>query len=309
MPRHTFRRQQALAYTAVFTIAFSVTATPSWAFPFGRKPPAANQEPSTGARGRPLSPQIQSPGATTSTAATAEAPRTTPPPPATAAERQAARGMDLVNQSTFWLQELVKNSADTEAALEASTTLRRIGSFERAAEVAAIGLQSKGEEPRLWSALGLAFVAAGRNEDAIQALRKAIILTPRDPILHSSLGVAFDRIERSDLAKPEFEQALSLAPNDTSILTNFGLSLAMGGDLPRAETLLRRAADNPLAPPQSRQNLALVVGLQGRFEESERIASRDLPAEVAAENVAYLRRMLNGNETSRWDQARAGLSN
>ena len=41
-----------------------------------------------------------------------------------------------------------------------------------------------------------------------------------------------------------------------------------------------------------RQNLALVVGLQGRFQDAETIASADLPPDQAAENVAYLRRMM-----------------
>ena len=41
-----------------------------------------------------------------------------------------------------------------------------------------------------------------------------------------------------------------------------------------------------------RQNLALVVGLQGRFAEAETIASADLPPDEAAANVGYLRQML-----------------
>jgi Flp pilus assembly protein TadD len=41
-----------------------------------------------------------------------------------------------------------------------------------------------------------------------------------------------------------------------------------------------------------RQNLALVVGLQGRFAEAENIAQADLPSDQAAANVAYLREML-----------------
>jgi Flp pilus assembly protein TadD len=41
-----------------------------------------------------------------------------------------------------------------------------------------------------------------------------------------------------------------------------------------------------------RQNLALVVGLQGRFSEAESIAQADLPSDEAAANVAYLRQML-----------------
>jgi Flp pilus assembly protein TadD len=104
------------------------------------------------------------------------------------------------------------------------------------------------------------------------------------------------------LAAAAYQAALVLAPGDTAILSNYGLSVGMAGDLPRAETLLRQAVQNPVAPAQARQNLALIVGLQGRFNESEQLASRDLPPAVAAENVAYLRRMLNGGD-SRWSQA------
>jgi Flp pilus assembly protein TadD len=42
-----------------------------------------------------------------------------------------------------------------------------------------------------------------------------------------------------------------------------------------------------------RQNLALVVGLQGRFPEAETIAKGDLPADEAAANVGYLKEMLS----------------
>jgi Flp pilus assembly protein TadD len=48
-----------------------------------------------------------------------------------------------------------------------------------------------------------------------------------------------------------------------------------------------------------RQNLALVVGLQGRFAEAESIARADRPAEEAAANVAYLKQLLQGKGNSR----------
>jgi Flp pilus assembly protein TadD len=48
----------------------------------------------------------------------------------------------------------------------------------------------------------------------------------------------------------------------------------------------------PTAGPKVRQNLALVVGLEGRFAEAEKIASADLPVDEAAANVKYLREML-----------------
>jgi hypothetical protein len=41
------------------------------------------------------------------------------------------------------------------------------------------------------------------------------------------------------------------------------------------------------------RDLALVVGLQGRFAEAESIVKADLPADEAEANVAYLRQMLS----------------
>ena len=60
----------------------------------------------------------------------------------------------------------------------------------------------------------------------------------------------------------------------------------------KAEPTLRRAIAHPGADRRVRQNLALVIGLQGRFQEAEEIARGDLCPDEASANVAYLRQML-----------------
>jgi Flp pilus assembly protein TadD len=67
----------------------------------------------------------------------------------------------------------------------------------------------------------------------------------------------------------------------------------LSGDLKTAETYMRNAAAQPSADSRVRQNLALVVGLQGRFPEAEQIARRELSPQQADANVAYLRGMLS----------------
>ena len=52
--------------------------------------------------------------------------------------------------------------------------------------------------------------------------------------------------------------------------------------------------------PRVRQNLALVVGLQGRFDEARKIASEDLPPDQVDANLAYLQQMLAQPNT--WKQ-------
>jgi Flp pilus assembly protein TadD len=313
----SFARHVVLGATLVAIAGASVSTNDAQSFPFGRKKappsvtaPAAPTSPSTTPSAplrTGLAPEIQSPGAQQPQPQPQPAPAPTTAPavaeiPATPAERMAARSLDLVGQSRFWLDELRKRPTDPEAAYEASVSLRAIGSPDRAVQTAAMGIQTSANEPRLWSALALALVADNQNEAALQATQKAISLNPRDARLQNSLGVIYDRLEAAPLAATAYQAALALAPNDSVVLSNYGISLAMAGDLPRAEAMLRQAVQNPIAPPQARQNLALVVGLQGRFAESEQLASRDLPAEIAAENVAYLRRMLNGGD-NRWSQA------
>lgn len=295
-------------------VAGTAPATPADAFPFGRRDSQSQQQQQQGQApaaqqpqggvSAPMTPPVQMPGETpvsagATTAGAPGAPATPPRQPATPEQRLAAASLDLVRQADFWQAELEINPRDTEAALNASRAFHALGGAERAAAAAAIGIQADPNNPRLWEALGRALLQGQQFDAAVQALTKSSQLDPTNATVHSLIGVAYDQLGRPDLAEGPYQQALRLAPNDPAILTNYGLSRALAGDLPGAEALLRRAAADPAAPPQARQNLALVVGLQGRIEESERIAVLDLPPAVAAENAAYLRAMLNGTQ-DRW---------
>ena len=64
---------------------------------------------------------------------------------------------------------------------------------------------------------------------------------------------------------------------------------AARGQTTEAEALLRHAAALPGATAVARQNLALILGLQGRLAEAEALARQDLPPQLVANNLAYLR--------------------
>jgi Flp pilus assembly protein TadD len=71
------------------------------------------------------------------------------------------------------------------------------------------------------------------------------------------------------------------------------MSFVLSKDLPQAEAALRRAYQRGSADARVRQNLGLVIGLQGRFAEAEAIVKADLPPDQAEANVAYLKQMLS----------------
>jgi len=118
--------------------------------------------------------------------------------------------------------------------------------------------------------------------------------TPDNPDwrILSVQGAVLDQMGRHSDAQRHYASALRLVPDEPSVLSNLGLSYALSKQLALAETTLRRAGAQPNAAPKVRQNLALVVGLQGRFQEAETIARGDLPPDEAAANVATLKQML-----------------
>jgi Flp pilus assembly protein TadD len=106
-------------------------------------------------------------------------------------------------------------------------------------------------------------------------------------------GTTLDKMAKHEEARRYYMSALKIVPEEPSVLSNLGLSYMLTRELPQAEETLRRAYSNPRADGRVRQNLALVVGLQGRFAEAETIAKGDLPADEATANVTYLREMLS----------------
>ena len=112
-------------------------------------------------------------------------------------------------------------------------------------------------------------------------------------------GTALDQMGRHEEARRYYASALQIAPDEPSVLSNLGLSYVLSKELPKAEETLRRAQATGRADARVRQNLALAVGLQGRFTEAETIVKADLPADEAAANVAYLKQVLSRKDNPR----------
>jgi len=66
----------------------------------------------------------------------------------------------------------------------------------------------------------------------------------------------------------------------------------MMGNPKKAEQILRQAAASPTAAPKVRENLALVLGLQGRYDESKSVASSVTDSDTATSNTNYLKQLV-----------------
>jgi len=192
----------------------------------------------------------------------------------------------------FWGARYRENPNDTNAAIAYARALR---ATDQRAQAVAVLQQATIRNPHnmpLLGAYGRALAEAGDYAQALDILGRAH--TPDNPdwrILNAQ-GAVLDQLGRHTEAQRHYAAALKIVPDEPSVLSNLGLSYALTKDLQRAEATLRQALARPNAGPKVRQNLALVVGLQGRFAEAEKIARGALSPEEAAANVAYLRDML-----------------
>src|SRR5580692_4594434 len=191
------------------------------------------------------------------------------------------------------------NPKDADAALAYGQALRATGQRAQAAAMLEQATLANPGNKALLAAYGRALADNGNFQAAFDVLSNAHTPDNPDWRILSVQGTALDQLGRHDEARSYYASALKIVPGEPSVLSNLGLSYMLSKDLPKAEETLRQAYDTGRADARVRQNLGLVIGLQGRFAEAETIVKADLPAEEAAANVAYLKQMLNRKENAR----------
>lgn len=231
------------------------------------------------------------------------APETTQSPKPNAvnvAAREAIGREDALSQMAFWAKEYEAHRDDPEAARRFADVLRRGARPDRAVEVA---LEALGRHPAdldLTRTLGFSYLEIRKPQEALRPLAIVASADPRDWRSRTALGAALDQLSRYEEARLAYKEALAIKSDCVPALTNLGVSYLMSGEPENAEAVLRQAAVLPDAAPETRVNLAIALGLQGKFEDAERLQSVDLPPQMVAANMAHLR-SLQG-DTRRWDQ-------
>jgi len=208
--------------------------------------------------------------------------------PASAQERAAADRLEPLARAAFWASELDKSPADVEAGVKLAVALRQLGRTQEAYSTTqqVLALQPDNVDALLEEAR--AAIAGNQGFYAIAPAKRVETLRPKDWRALSLLGVAYEQTRQPTLALAAHHQALTLAPDNPAVLCNLAMFLAGNGDSGQAEALLRKAAGEPGATAQIRQDLALVLGLQGKLAEAEQLERQDLPPDVADNNIAYL---------------------
>lgn len=117
---------------------------------------------------------------------------------------------------------------------------------------------------------GRALLEGGYTNEAIAELSIAAVAGPTDTNLveaNNLLGLAHDRLGQHKRAQEFYDRALSVAPQNARVLSNLGHSLYLDDRYNDALARLKTAARLAPADTQVANNLALVYGRLGKYDE------------------------------------------
>jgi Flp pilus assembly protein TadD len=195
-----------------------------------------------------------------------------------------------------------KDQKNLRLGMAYAAQLKQLGQGEQQLQVLATLAEHHPQDKVLLAFYGRELAQAGQLDRAQDVLARAIAAGSTDWKVYSAMGSMLDQQAKYAEARDYYQRALKIAPGTIAVMNNLGMSYALEGNLKQAENTLREASDLPegKSEPRLRQNLALVVGLQGRFDEARQIASADLPPDQVEANMAYLQKMLSQPNT--WQQ-------
>jgi len=199
----------------------------------------------------------------------------------------------LLQRSNMWAARWQKKPSDPGIAINYARSLRAEGSNQKAVQVLQQAALTAPKNQAVIAEFGKALSTAGRYKQAMLNLNRAQTLGRPDWRIYSAQGITLDKMQQYARARDHYKSALNLKPNQSSVLNNIGLSYAMEGDLTKSETYLRRAASANGAQPKVKRNLALVLGLGGKFDQSAQASTGVLSAEDTSVNIAYIKTMLS----------------
>ncbi len=205
----------------------------------------------------------------------------------------------LQADAVTWGRRYDANPGDRTTALTYATVLRRLDRTAQAVAVLENVAIKNPYDREVLASYGKALADVGRAKEAADVLERAHTPDKPDWGVLSAQGSVADQLGDHAAAQNYYAAALKIAPGNPAVLSNLGLSYALTRQLPLAEQTMRGAVAAPGATMQVRQNLALVLALEGKFAEAEAVSRTDLSAADAAAGVAAIRTMIARSDTWR----------
>jgi Flp pilus assembly protein TadD len=199
---------------------------------------------------------------------------------------------ELGKATEYWGKEYAKSPSNAEAAVAYAKNLKAIGNKQEAFNVLQQAAQTNPDSKEIASEYGRVALELDKVSLAAQMLEFADDPMRPDWRVISARGAALAKLGKYKDAVQHLERANMIAPDQPTVKNNLALAYAMNGDPAKAEDLLRQVVARDGGTPKARQNLALVLGLQGKYDEATQVGSTAVAANVARENTKIVRQMV-----------------
>ena len=159
--------------------------------------------------------------------------------------------------------------------------------------------------PKTLHSAARVLAAQGRDAEAEAVLRKIVAQEPRYLPAYVDLAEIDVRRRQFDRATATLTAGLKIAPGDPVLLNDLGMCWVLQGDHARALEMFTKAAS--ASPNDSRYlgNMAMALGMLGRYGEALALYEQILPRPDAHDNLAILCQARKDLDRAARERARA----
>jgi Flp pilus assembly protein TadD len=207
----------------------------------------------------------------------------------------AAPQSELHKATMYWGKQHADNPRDPRAAVNYARNLKAMGSKKEALVILQEAHRHNTTDREINSEYGRLALEHDQLSTAQKLLEHADDPMKPDWRVISARGTVLAKQNKNAEAIPFFQRAHDIAPEQSTVLNNLAMAHAMNGQADKAESLLRQAAEKNSGDPRIAQNLALVLGLQGKHEEAKTASGNSLPADATSHNTDVVRQMVQND--------------
>jgi len=188
------------------------------------------------------------------------------------AYRKSVEANPQLFESNFTLGQLLARKGDPEAAkyLAVATTLKPASHPEQSLSQAYLALGEALEKDH--------------PDEALKAFQKAVELQPKDPEPHLQAAILLEQEKNISAATQEFQKALDLDSSNRDALAGLVNTYSRSGQLPQAESILRRMSASD--PQDATLHIQLGRVLVAQDKKDEGVAELTKGLELAPGDAA-----------------------
>ena len=143
----------------------------------------------------------------------------------------------------------------------------------------------------------------GHLNEALLLYRKSQLQDQKNALYPHRIAVLYSQLGRNDLAEENFRQSIALDSENPQLLNDFGYFLYRKGQLAESEKFLRAAVASNPEGMQEKNNLALVLAHQEKYDEAFAMFSQTCGEAAAHSNIGLILA-----QKGRLPEARAALN-